>query len=95
MKQEQIILVGTTVTDLVQEIVRAVSQELAAKLPADQPEPDDLLSRAETAKLLHLTLPTLRKRTKEGRLRGYRMGARVLYRRSEVIASLRAKAEQK
>jgi excisionase family DNA binding protein len=85
----QIILTGTTVKALVQEIAKAVSQELAAKLPTDQPAQDDLLSREEAARLLHITLPTLRQRTKEGRLRGYRMGARVLYRRSEVIASLR------
>jgi len=84
-----IILSGTTVASLVQEIAKAVSKELATKPPTDQPAQDDLLSREEAARLLHITLPTLRQRTKEGRLRGYRMGARVLYRRSEVIASLR------
>ncbi len=88
----QIILTGTTVTALVQEIAKAVRSELATKQPAEQPTPDDLLSRQEAAELLRITLPTLRQRTKEGRLRGYRMGARVLYSRLEVIASLRGEA---
>jgi excisionase family DNA binding protein len=87
----QVFLSGTTVSDLVQEITKAVSQELAARLPSDKSGADDLLSREEAAKLLRITLPTLRKRTKEGRLRGYRMGARVLYRRSEVLQSLQAR----
>lgn len=84
----QIIVSGTTVKALVQEIAKAISQELAANAVPVQPSHDDLLSREEAAKLLRITLPTLRQRTKEGRLRGYRMGARVLYRRSEVLQSL-------
>lgn len=84
----QVIVTGTTVESLIQEIAQAVSRELTSLTPVPRSEQDDLLSREEAAKLLRITLPTLRNRTKEGRLKGHRMGNRVLYLRSEVIAAL-------
>jgi excisionase family DNA binding protein len=86
---DQVLFSPVPVSELLAEITNVVRREIAATKPAGGETADDLLSREEAAKLLRITLPTLRERTKEGRLRGYRMGARVLYRRSEVIASLR------
>lgn len=50
---------------------------------------EKLLSRKEVAGLLHISLPTLNNLTKEGTLIGYRLKGRVLYKKSEVISSLK------
>lgn len=50
--------------------------------------PEELLTRAEAAKLLGITLPTLREYTRRGLVEGYRIGIRVRYKRSEVLNSL-------
>jgi excisionase family DNA binding protein len=85
---DRIVLFPIPIADLISEIAKAVREEVVSSQQGATAEHDDLLSREEAAKLLRITLPTLRQRTKEGRLRGYRMGARVLYRRSEVLQSL-------
>lgn len=81
----QIILTPVPLSELVGEIVRAVRADMNTTV---QPPPEELLTRAETAKQLHVTLPTLRDYTRRGYLKGYRMGNRVLYKRSEVLAAL-------
>lgn len=86
---DQVLFSPVPVSELLAEITNVVRREIASARPAAGETAEDLLSREEAAKFLRITLPTLRQRTKEGRLCGYRMGARVLYRRSEVIASLR------
>jgi len=85
---DQVLFSPVPVSELLAEITQVVRREIAATRPADGEKADDLLSRQEAAKLLRITLPTLRQRTKEGRLRGYRMGARVLYRRDELMQAL-------
>lgn len=52
------------------------------------PEPEELLTRKDAAGVLRITLPTLREYTNRGILKGYRLGSRVRYKRSEVIAAL-------
>jgi excisionase family DNA binding protein len=52
------------------------------------PPPEELLTRAQAAKLLGITLPTLRDYTKRGLVEGYRIGTRVRYKRTEVLGSL-------
>ncbi len=46
------------------------------------------LTRKETADLLKISLPTLNDYTKKGKLIGYRLGSRVLYKESEIHANL-------
>jgi len=45
---------------------------------------DDYLTRKETATQLNITLPTLGQYTKKGLLTSYKIGARVLYKKSEI-----------
>lgn len=45
---------------------------------------DELITRQETAKKLHISLPTLSELTKGGFIKGYRIGRRVLYKWQEV-----------
>lgn len=83
---QQIILTPVPLNELVGEIVRAVRADMGA---ASEPPPEErLLTRTETAKELHVTLPTLRRYTREGKVKGYRIGNRVLYKRNEVLAAL-------
>jgi excisionase family DNA binding protein len=45
---------------------------------------DDYLTRKEAANQLNITLPTLGQYTKKGLLTSYKIGARVLYKKSEI-----------
>lgn len=49
----------------------------------------DLLSRKETAKKLSISLPTLHLFTKEGIIRAYRIGNRVLYKQEDINNALK------
>lgn len=73
--------------ELVRDIAQAVRAEIAAQ-PSAPAEPEELLTRDQAAQLLQITLPTLRSYTRQGLLSGYRIGARVRYKRSEVLGSL-------
>ena len=58
-------------------------------MPTTQPAaPEEVLTRDQAAQLLGITLPTLREYTHRGLVNGYRIGTRVRYKRSEVVASL-------
>ena len=48
----------------------------------------DLKSRKETAKILSISLPTLHLFTKEGIIRAYRIGNRVLYKQEDIENAL-------
>jgi excisionase family DNA binding protein len=46
------------------------------------------ITRKETATLLHISLPTLNEWTKDGTLKSYRIGTRVLYKPDEVMETV-------
>lgn len=50
---------------------------------------DNYISRKDTAQLLNISLVTLSTWTKRSLLKSYKIGSRVLYKKSEVIESLR------
>lgn len=69
------------------DIVRSeLKKELQQLVPSQQPE--DLLTRKETASLYGVSLHTLHDWTISGKVPAYRIGSRVRYKRSEVEASL-------
>lgn len=78
------VLVPVPLSDLIDQIAKAVKAEIERDA-TPRVDSEGLLSRQEAAELLHITLPTLRAHTVGGRLRSYRIGARVLYKRSELI----------
>ena len=51
---------------------------------------EEYITREETAKKLRISLPTLNTLTKSGKLLGYRIGRRVLYKLTEVEKSIEA-----
>ena len=77
----------------------AISNSVFAKLQPLVPTPtseattpgstvEKYLTRKETAKRLNITLPTLNRYTKQSKVTGYRVGARVLYKNSEIDGCL-------
>jgi len=69
-------LFGDLFRDLFREVIR--EESLSPKLPQPISE-DTLYTRREMAIKLKLSLPTLSVYTREGRIRGKRIGSRVLY----------------
>jgi excisionase family DNA binding protein len=86
---EQIIITGLNIEQLKQILIDAfkgVTEEKGKfknqnSLPVKE---DRFISRKETAALLHISLPTLNDLTKDGTLKSYLIGKRVLYKPEEV-----------
>jgi excisionase family DNA binding protein len=77
-----------TKSDLREIIAETFRNELQNFKPVQTTQPDALISRNETAKLLGISLPTLLTYTNEGKVQSYRVGRKVLYKQSEVIQGL-------
>ena len=74
------------VQPLLFEQMKNLSQNFTAQV-----EPDTLLTREETAKLLSVSLVTLWDWTKKDIIPAYRIGNKVRYKKSEVFKSLNQK----
>lgn len=85
---DKIILSSVPMVELLTEFRRVVRTELDAREERVLLPREELLTRAQTAHLLGITLPTLREYTSKGLVTGYRLGSRVRYKRTEVLASL-------
>ena len=51
-------------------------------------EQNDLLTRKEVRELLKISFPTLHEFTKTGKIKAYRLGGRVFYKKQEIVDSL-------
>lgn len=93
MFMQSVALLSVTVDDLKAIVRDAVSQVLAEQGTGNEPAPpsQDLMTREETAEMLHVSLLTLRNYAKRGLLRPKQIGRRVLYDRTDVIAALNAR----
>ncbi|HOX77204.1 MAG TPA: helix-turn-helix domain-containing protein [Bacteroidales bacterium] len=89
-----ILLQALTPDDAAELIADKVVLKLKPLIPAEK-EPDELLTRAETAKLLKISLPTLHDWTRTGKLQSYRISSRLRYRKSEVIEALESRQAKK
>lgn len=69
------------------ELLESKSPPLASKNVSDPKE--NFGSRSDIASALLISLPTLNKRTRDGILKSYRIGGRVLYKWSEVFEALK------
>lgn len=81
----QILFQGCTFQQLAEATAAILS---GATQPANTTSEAELITREEVCKLLNFNKTTLHKHTKSGRLKSYGIGARVLYKRSEVLASV-------
>ena len=86
---ENVVLSPIPLPELVGEITRAVRSELDARANISAMPVEELLSRQQTAELLGVTLPTLAGYTRRGLVQGYRIGARVLFKKNEVLDGLK------
>jgi excisionase family DNA binding protein len=77
-------------TAIIQAAVRSVlKEELTSMQPARQVSiKDDYLSRKQVSEMLGISLPTLGDYVKTGKLKAYRIGRRVRFKRSEVESAL-------
>jgi len=81
----QIFLNGITL----EQLAEALAPLLQPKQVAQDEPSNDLLTRDEVCKLLSFNKTSLWKHTKSGRLKSYGIGNRVLYKKSEVLESVK------
>lgn len=86
---EKVILSPISLDELATVIQMTVKKEFETINNSQKTEPDnEYLSRKETCKILGVSLPTLNDYTKRGLVPSYRIGARIRYRKEEVLKSL-------
>jgi excisionase family DNA binding protein len=51
----------------------------------------EIMSRKEVKELLQISYPTLNTWTKQGKIKAYKQGAKVYFKRSEIVNSLEEK----
>ena len=77
----------------VKELAAALIEQLLPHLnefkPQAPPPAEKYSTRKETAKQLKVSLPTLNEYTKRNLITGYRFGVRVMYKQSDIEASLK------
>lgn len=74
----------------IEQLANAIVDKLRPQLPSkdeQQLTENEFLTRKEASKKLNISLPTLHSYTKKGILKGYKVGVRVLYKKSEVEGS--------
>lgn len=78
--------IGTTPTDLIQEIKKEIIPELKDRLKEEfQPkEPTSYLTRQEVCDLLSIDMSTLHRWRKQGILTAYGLGNRIYFKRKEI-----------
>lgn len=91
MNSTEVTIVGLSVQEL-EEIIRNVIKEL---LPDNSKNSNtaetniELVTRHEASKLINVSLPTLTKYVKQGIIPAHRIGNRVLFKKDEILYSLK------
>ena len=87
LSQTQMAIVISIFTPFIDAIATKVADRILAATPAQQ-EPK-FYSRKETAQLLHVTLPTLARLTKDGLITAKKVGSRILYEAEAIDAAVK------
>lgn len=82
----QIFLNGITVEQLAEALKPLFLMQTANE--PQQPE-NDLMTREAVCKMLSISRVTLWKHSRSGKLKSYGIGARVMYKRSEVLQAVK------
>ena len=86
---ENVILSPISIGELKTVISESVESEFKKQISLNkQPEPQELITRKETAKILGVSLVTLNEWQKSGRVPAYRINTRVRFKRDEVLNCL-------
>jgi excisionase family DNA binding protein len=87
------ILSQFTIDELTEKICDRLKPELlmfAPPQPPNQSESEELLTSKQSAKLYGVSLPTLHKWKIEGKVKFYRLGSRIRFKRSELLSALQS-----
>ena len=79
------------------ELDKYISIKVAERMESYKPvvkEEVEYLTRKEVCELLRISLVTLNKNTNKDILKAYRIGARVLYNKKEVLESFKTKIQK-
>ena len=85
--ETQILIQKSSLSELKTMICDAMEQYLRPTM-VETPHVSSILTRNEAAKMLNVSLPTLHYWTKEGIVKGTRIGSRVRYRLSDLESAL-------
>lgn len=83
-------MTSVTLDDLLTKVGEMIDLKLSILSNNHLQPSSGYISRLEVCKLLKITLPTLHDWRKQGVLRAYKIGSRVLYKEPEIIAVLEA-----
>lgn len=86
LTQTQIAVLMPILTPFIDIIVERVSERVLSVAKKKEPK---FYSRKETAQLLHVTLPTLARLTKDGLITAKRVGSRILYDAEAIDAAVK------
>ncbi len=75
--------------ELIKECIEATLIGLNQTNPSPAQSAKLYYSRTETAALLDISLPTLGKMTKQGRIKAHRLGTKVLYKFTDIEEALK------
>jgi excisionase family DNA binding protein len=89
MKKEIIQVENINSLDFKNEILNGVKELLSTQQTNNKPTAETYLTRDNVAKLLSISLVTLWKYTKDGLIPAFRIGTKVRYKESDVIAALK------
>ena len=81
-------LIEITPEELTSLVKAGVREQLIELKESLTNSPDQLLTRMQTAELLHVDKSTLWSWTKKGKIKAYGIGNRVFYKRSEIEIAL-------
>ncbi|WP_423129725.1 helix-turn-helix domain-containing protein [Gaoshiqia sp. Z1-71] len=86
-KENRIVVIGETEIGLIVE--KAVQRALAKPTQTDDSFEQERLSKVQAAKFTGMSIPTLRRRVKQGIFKEHGTGRKTFFLKSEIIASLR------
>ncbi len=76
-------------TSELQNLIKEALKQAQLELTRQEPSTPKYCTRREAAEELQISLPTLNKYTKTGKVIGYRIGGKVMYRVDELMGSLK------
>lgn len=86
--EDSILIRNLTINDLQNLIRTSIREEIQILLPR-KGDPR-YLTRKETAEFLKISLPTLHEYTKNGLVKGFRIGTRILYKLEDIEQDMKS-----
>jgi len=85
---KHIYLQNMTLLELENLFDKKINNAFSKHLESQKPNRQKLLNRKEVSSLLRISLVTLSKLTSSGKLKGYRVGKKILYKEAEIESFL-------